>query len=417
MAEPMVAGGQLYQNVTDEEAQTAVRERPPYLHGKISRQETEQLMRDNGYGEGLFLLRESTRTPGDFALSVIANGKLQHFKVSRRTGQYRIDDGPGFGNLNELIQYYRSPDDRMPVPLDQFCSRAVSAQETKAYEKIWREEGPGGPAAVTAGMQNMSIGGRPAAAPPQPAAAVPTTQPREPAPAPIDYGQPVVAIQSEGPYAASPLIKPDGTVVNPNPAPATQAASTATAPNGTNLEEREGFRNIPRVKEWFDRDDAIAQVDLKVKEETTRKPTDINADSERADQHAQQFSEAALAEEKMYLVWLNDHLSKEGQPEVPDLADSIKTAVPVLWALKSVSEQKAPFFHKNPRTVPQQVDNWSILFKWMKKLDIPVEEQGEGEDYSPALDATALHQADRREILKLFSRLLMFEANKNPFPF
>jgi hypothetical protein len=33
----------------------------------------------------------------------------------------------------------------------------------------------------------------------------------------------------------------------------------------------------------------------------------------------------------MYLVWLNDHLEKQGQPQVEDLGDSIKNCVPGMY--------------------------------------------------------------------------------------
>ncbi|EDQ87146.1 uncharacterized protein MONBRDRAFT_33487 [Monosiga brevicollis MX1] len=392
MTAPVVQNQAMYQNVTDEEAMTTVSDKPPYMHGKISREEVDALVRSNGFSEGLFLVRESARTPGDYALSVVAQGKLQHFKISRKTGLYRIDDGPGFGSLDELVQFYRNPDDRLPTVLVRFCASTVSASELQQYQNHWNASLPtaGG---ITAGMARMS-----------------TTAPAASSPASV------IPVGVEGPYAASPLMNPDGRMVNP---PAPSAAPSAAVQQGINVQEREGFRNIPRVKEWFDRDDQIQQVDIKIKEEETKKPADLqNAAADRADEHMKMLSEAALAEEKMYLVWINDHLEQVGMSPVSDLTDSLKNGVAVIKALESVSKEtgiKPPHFHKNPRAFPQEIDNWNIVIKYMRKLGIPVDEEGTGEEYVAPLDPAALHNADRREMLKLFSKLLMYEASLSPF--
>ncbi|XP_046855317.1 growth factor receptor-bound protein 2-like [Xenia sp. Carnegie-2017] len=78
-----------------------------WYHGKISRSSAEELlMRQNI--DGVFLIRESERSPGDFSLSVRYNNAVQHFKVLR--------DGSGkyflwvvkFNSLNELVEYHRT---------------------------------------------------------------------------------------------------------------------------------------------------------------------------------------------------------------------------------------------------------------------------------------------------------------------
>jgi hypothetical protein len=226
----------------------------------------------------------------------------------------------------------------------------------------------------------------------------------------------------EGPYAASPIVRPDGSTV-PGSGSGPHAAAAATSSHAPlshqsstadaiATEERDGFRNIPRVKEWFDKGDAIAAVDIQANEEELNRGD--MAGTGIADQLHAQFNEAAIEEEKLYLFWFNDHLQTLGVEQVSDLHKSLKSGVQVIRVLEHVGETKAPSYQKNPRFDVQRQDNWRVVKKFMEKLGIPVEEEGEGEDYVAALDPEALFNGDRREMLKLFSKLMMYEAKRNP---
>ena len=42
-----------------------------WFHGKLSRIEAEEVLKENGFDEGLFLVRNSSSAIGDFVLSVV----------------------------------------------------------------------------------------------------------------------------------------------------------------------------------------------------------------------------------------------------------------------------------------------------------------------------------------------------------
>lgn len=56
-----------------------------WFHGGIgSREESEQILRDHGLSEGLFLVRSSSSAPGDYVLSVVHLDKAVHYQIRRR---------------------------------------------------------------------------------------------------------------------------------------------------------------------------------------------------------------------------------------------------------------------------------------------------------------------------------------------
>lgn len=55
------------------------------------------------------------------------------------------------------------------------------------------------------------------------------------------------------------------------------------------------------MKKWIEKGEAVAQIQLQVKEETKKHIEGFAADaSERADKHMETFSQAALLEEKVW---------------------------------------------------------------------------------------------------------------------
>lgn len=62
--------------------------RQKYFHGSISRIEAEALLEKDGQ----FLIRESSKRPGQYVLTGMANGKPQHLLLMDKEGKVRSHD-------------------------------------------------------------------------------------------------------------------------------------------------------------------------------------------------------------------------------------------------------------------------------------------------------------------------------------
>ncbi|XP_041483640.1 tyrosine-protein kinase HTK16-like [Lytechinus variegatus] len=93
-----------------------------WFHGRITRDIAVHILRDNGSGEGTFLVRESTSRSGDYVVSIMHNGAPQHFQIQCMGDfYYKIDNGPLFQGLDQLINYYRLGSNGLPTKLTVFC--------------------------------------------------------------------------------------------------------------------------------------------------------------------------------------------------------------------------------------------------------------------------------------------------------
>ena len=80
-----------------------------WFHGKLSRQEAEEILKEDGFDEGLFLVRCSSSAVGDFVMSVVHKHEVIHYQIRRRqedalfslSEEARIIHG-----LDELVYYY-----------------------------------------------------------------------------------------------------------------------------------------------------------------------------------------------------------------------------------------------------------------------------------------------------------------------
>lgn len=83
----------------------------PWFHGKITREESEQML--TPMQNGLFLVRESTHYPGDYTLSICSNVAIEHYRIQKCAirKQVTIDEESYFDNLAELIAHYEIDDD------------------------------------------------------------------------------------------------------------------------------------------------------------------------------------------------------------------------------------------------------------------------------------------------------------------
>ncbi|XP_018417698.1 PREDICTED: megakaryocyte-associated tyrosine-protein kinase [Nanorana parkeri] len=76
----------------------------PWFHGSISGvQAVEQLQTKEN---GLFLVRESIRHPGDYVLCVSHQGEVVHYRIHRIENTLTIDPIQKFRNLIDMIEFY-----------------------------------------------------------------------------------------------------------------------------------------------------------------------------------------------------------------------------------------------------------------------------------------------------------------------
>lgn len=76
----------------------------PWFHGKISGPEAVSKLRP--VEDGLFLVRESIRHPGDYVLCVSVSGEVFHYRVIYRDRKLTIDNSQYFYNLISMIEFY-----------------------------------------------------------------------------------------------------------------------------------------------------------------------------------------------------------------------------------------------------------------------------------------------------------------------
>lgn len=73
-----------------------------WFHGKISGQEAIQQLQPPE--DGLFLVRESARHPGDYVLCVSFGRDVIHYRVLHRDGHLTIDEAVCFCNLMDMVE-------------------------------------------------------------------------------------------------------------------------------------------------------------------------------------------------------------------------------------------------------------------------------------------------------------------------
>ncbi|KAJ8051105.1 Crk-like protein [Holothuria leucospilota] len=75
-----------------------------WFFGQLSRQEAEGLLK--GQEPGLFLVRDSTTSVGDFVLSVSENNKVSHYIIEVKKEKYHIGE-LHFQSLTAVIEFYK----------------------------------------------------------------------------------------------------------------------------------------------------------------------------------------------------------------------------------------------------------------------------------------------------------------------
>jgi len=81
-----------------------------WFHGTIGREDAERILKNGGFTEGLFLVRESKSSQGDFVLSVVHDKEIIHYQI-RRFGEDALfslsSEGKVIHGLDELINFYQ----------------------------------------------------------------------------------------------------------------------------------------------------------------------------------------------------------------------------------------------------------------------------------------------------------------------
>ncbi|XP_045158360.2 tyrosine-protein kinase SYK-like [Mercenaria mercenaria] len=99
----------------------------PYFYGRITRDEAEEILKEQGFVEGMFLLRESINPLGNYAVSLCHVGRVHHYSIEKQTdGSYMIPSGKKFPGPVELIYHHRNQKDGIVTLLSVGCDRHPS---------------------------------------------------------------------------------------------------------------------------------------------------------------------------------------------------------------------------------------------------------------------------------------------------
>uniref|UniRef100_A0A9W3FKI8 Tyrosine-protein kinase n=1 Tax=Camelus bactrianus TaxID=9837 RepID=A0A9W3FKI8_CAMBA len=124
---------------------TTAHEKMPWFHGKISRDESEQIVLIGSKTNGKFLIR--ARDNGSYALCLLHEGKVLHYRIDKdKTGKLSIPGGKNFDTLwqdyvTEMVCGLKKPKISLSGPLQKMfagpCPRGEPAL-TDCYELTHR---------------------------------------------------------------------------------------------------------------------------------------------------------------------------------------------------------------------------------------------------------------------------------------
>ncbi|XP_027621918.1 tyrosine-protein kinase SYK isoform X2 [Tupaia chinensis] len=106
---------------------TTAHEKMPWFHGKISRDESEQVVLIGSKTNGKFLIRARDNN-GSYALCLLHEGKVLHYRIDRdKTGKLSIPEGKKFDTLWQLVEHYSYKPDGLLRVLTVPCQK-IGAQ-------------------------------------------------------------------------------------------------------------------------------------------------------------------------------------------------------------------------------------------------------------------------------------------------
>lgn len=87
----------------------------PWLYGKIERETAEEIMQPRT--DGLYLIRESNRFPGDYTLCVCFNEEMYQYRIKAVGPKVTIDDEVLFDDIQSLVLHYHRSSDGLVTAL------------------------------------------------------------------------------------------------------------------------------------------------------------------------------------------------------------------------------------------------------------------------------------------------------------
>ncbi|XP_006104298.1 tyrosine-protein kinase Srms [Myotis lucifugus] len=107
----------------------------PWYFSGISRTQAQQLLLSPANVPGAFLIRPSESSQGDYSLSVRAQAKVRHYRISTAAdGSFYLQKGRLFPSLGELLTYYKANWKLIQNPLLQPCV-SQKPPEQDAWER------------------------------------------------------------------------------------------------------------------------------------------------------------------------------------------------------------------------------------------------------------------------------------------
>ncbi|XP_038616085.1 growth factor receptor-bound protein 10 isoform X2 [Tachyglossus aculeatus] len=109
---------------------TVIHKTQHWFHGRISREESHRIIKQQGLVDGLFLLRDSQSNPKAFVLTLCHHQKIKHFQIlpCEDDGQmfFSLDDGnTKFTDLIQLVEFYQLNKGVLPCKLKHHCIRVA----------------------------------------------------------------------------------------------------------------------------------------------------------------------------------------------------------------------------------------------------------------------------------------------------
>uniref|UniRef100_A0A8C2VTK4 Growth factor receptor bound protein 10 n=2 Tax=Chinchilla lanigera TaxID=34839 RepID=A0A8C2VTK4_CHILA len=109
---------------------TVIHRTQHWFHGRITREESHRIIRQQGLVDGLFLLRDSQSNPKAFVLTLCHHQKIKNFQILpyEEEGQifFTLDDGnTRFSDLIQLVDFYQLNKGVLPCRLKHHCIRVA----------------------------------------------------------------------------------------------------------------------------------------------------------------------------------------------------------------------------------------------------------------------------------------------------